>query len=209
MLWAFFFILAAHQTFYRMAVTLERHTIDTDTYHRMLETGILTEEDQVELIHGEIISMSPVGKLHTAIVDRINKALNRKIDTEAIVRVQSPIVIYDDSEPEPDITLLKPQPDFYATQAAQPEDVLLVIEVAHTTWNTDYEIKRPLYASAGIPELWLVNVNKHEIEVHRTPAPGTYKSISILQSGDSVTLPVPGVEATVAVDELLGPVREQ
>ncbi len=190
-----------------MAVTLERHLINTDTYHRMIETGILTEEDQVELIHGEIISMSPIGKLHIAIVDRISKALNRRIDTEAIVRVQSPIVVHDHSEPEPDITLLKPRPDFYATQAAQPEDVLLVIEVAHTTWSTDYEVKRPLYASAGIPELWLVNVNKHEIEVHRTPAPGTYKSISILQSGDTVTLPVPGVEATVAVDELLGPVR--
>jgi Uma2 family endonuclease len=195
-----------------MAVTLERHLINTDTYHRMIETGILTEEDQVELIHGEIIQrcpagLSPVGKLHIAIVDRISKALNRRIDTEAIVRVQSPIVVPDHSEPEPDITLLKPRPDFYATQAAQPEDILLIIEVAHTTWDTDYEVKRPLYASAGIPELWLVNINKHEIEVHRTPAPGTYKNISILQSGDTVSLPVPGVEATIAIDELLGPVR--
>ena len=192
-----------------MAVTLERHLIDTDTYHRMIEADILTENDRVELIHGEIISMSPIGKLHTAIVDRINKALHRKIDAEAIVRVQSPIVIPSHSEPEPDITLLKPRSDFYATQSAQPEDVFLIVEVAHTTWETDYEIKRPLYASAGIPELWLVNLIKHEIEVHRTPAPGTYKNISILQSGDTVPVPVPGVESTVEVDELLGdPLRE-
>ncbi|MGB3849750.1 MAG: Uma2 family endonuclease [Tunicatimonas sp.] len=192
-----------------MAVTLERHLINTDTYHRMIETGILTEEDQVELIHGEIISMSPVGKLHIAVVDRISNLIKEIVGKQVIVRTQSPIVVPDHSEPEPDITLLKPDPDFYATQAAQPEDVLLVIEVAHTTWGTDYEIKRPLYASAGIPELWLVNVNKHEIEVHRTPAPGTYKNISILQSGDTVAVPVPGVNATVTVDDLLGPVRRQ
>ena len=190
-----------------MAVTLERHTINTDTYHRMIETGILTEEDRVELIHGEIINISPIGKLHVAVVDRISNLIKEIVGKRAIVRTQSPIVVPDHSEPEPDITLLKPQPDFYATQAAQPEDILLVIEVAHTTWNTDYEVKRPLYATAGIPELWLVNINKHEIEVHRTPAPGTYKSISIRQSGDTVALPVPGVETTVAVDELLGPVR--
>lgn len=190
-----------------MAVTLERHPIDTDAYHRMIETGILTEDDQVELIHGEIIMKPPVGRLHTATVDRISNLLYSVINDESIVRVRSPIVVPTDSEPEPDITLLKPRADFYADQAARPDDVLLVIEVAHTTWDTDYEIKRPLYASAGIPELWLVNINKHEIEVHRTPAPGTYKSINILQSGDTVALPVPGVEVTVEVDELLGPVR--
>ena len=121
-----------------MAVTLERHTIDTDTYHRMIEAGILTEDDRVELIHGEIINMRreaapPIGKLHNAIVDRINKALNRRIDAEAIVRVQSSLVIPPHSEPEPDVTLLKPRSDFYASRDAQPEDVLLIVEVAHTT----------------------------------------------------------------------------
>lgn len=85
------------------------------------------------------------------------------------------------------------------------EDILLVIEVAHTSWETDYTVKRPLYATAGVAELWLVNLNRHELEVHRTPAPGTYKHISILQSGDSVALPVPGTEMSVAVDDLLGP----
>ncbi|WKN44551.1 Uma2 family endonuclease [Tunicatimonas pelagia] len=196
-----------------MEVTLERHTFDVDTYHRMIEAGILTERDRqsplrVELIHGEIIQMSPIGILHIAIVDRISNLITRLIGEQAIVRVQSPIVIPDHSEPESDITLLKPSDDFYATQPAQPEDVFLMIEVADTTWNRDYEIKRPLYATAGVPELWLVNVNKHEIEVHRNPVPGTYKSISILQSGDELSLPVPDVSATVSVDDLLGPRTE-
>ena len=188
-----------------MAVTLERHTINTDTYHRMIETGILTEDDRVELIHGEIIHMSPIGKLHIAVVDRISNLIMEIIGRKAIVRIQSPIVIPHHSEPEPDVTLLKPRSDFYASHHAQPQDVFLIVEVAHTSWDTDYEVKRPLYASAGIPELWLVNLNKHEIEIHRTPAPGTYKNISILQSGDEVRLPVPGIEATLSVDELLGP----
>ena len=188
-----------------MAVTLARHLIDVDTYHRMIDAGILTEDDQVELINGEIINMSPIGKRHLAAVDRINKLLNRKINTQAIVRVQSSIMIPNHSEPEPDIALLKYRDDFYASQHAQPQDVLLIIEVAHTTWNTDYEVKRPLYATAGIAELWLVNVKQHEIEVHRNPARGTYKSIEILQSGDEVRLPVPGLEVNVSVDDLLGP----
>lgn len=191
-----------------MAVTLERHTIDTHTYHRMMELGILTEDERVELLHGEIIRMSPVGKLHIAVVDRISNLLAGLVGKSAIVRTQSPIFLSNRSEPEPDIALLKYQADFYASDHAQPTDVYLVIEVAHTSWDTDYEIKRPLYATAGIPELWLVNLNKHEIEVHRNPASasGTYKSISIRQPGDEVALPLPlASKLTIAVDELLGP----
>ena len=188
-----------------MAVTLARHLIDVDTYHRMIDAGILTEDDRVELINGEIISMSPLGKLHKAVVNRINKLLNSKVDKQAIVSIQNSILIPDHSEPEPDIALLKYRDDFYASQHAQPQDVLLIIEVAHTTWNTDYEVKRPLYATAGIAELWLVNVKQHEIEVHRNPARGTYKRIEILQSGDEVHLPIPELEVSVSVDDLLGP----
>lgn len=188
-----------------MEVTLERHTINIDAYHRMFEAGILTENDKVELIHGEIIQMGSGGKLHIAIVDRIANYLKEAVQKNSITRVQSPLVIPNHSEPGPDITLLKPRADFYATQDAQPDDVFIVVEVAHTTWDRDYAIKRPLYATAGVPELWLVNMDKHELEVRRNPAPGTYKSISILQSGDEVALPVPGVTATVQVDDLLGP----
>jgi len=114
-----------------MGVTLERHTINVDTYRRMIEVGILTENDRVELIHGEIIHISPIGKLHIAIVDRISNLIIKLIGEQAIARVQSPIIISNESEPEPDITLLKPHSDFYASQTAQPDDVFLVIEVAY------------------------------------------------------------------------------
>ena len=192
-----------------MAVTLKRHTIDVDDYHRMIDAGILTEDDQVELIHGEIIHMRrgaapPFGKLHIALVDRISNLIASMVNKRAIVRIQSSIVIPNHSEPEPDIALLKYQPDFYASRYAQPEDVLLIIEVAHSSWDTDYEVKRPLYATAGILELWLVNVRRHEIEVHQDPASGTYKSISILQSGDTISLPLPQATIALSVDDLLG-----
>ncbi len=80
--------------------------------------------------------------------------------------------------------------------------MLLLVEVADTSWEYDYQVKRPLYASAGIPELWLVNLPRHEIEVHRTPATDTYKSVSILGSGDEV--PLPGFSLHLSVDNLLG-----
>ncbi|MEK6477990.1 Uma2 family endonuclease [Catalinimonas sp. 4WD22] len=187
-----------------MAVGLERHTINTNTYHRMIELGMLCEEDKVELIHGEIIKKSPIGKKHASVVDRINKILNNYLKDEAIVRIQSPISIPQHSEPEPDISLLKADPDFYVDRTPQPDDVLFVIEVADSSWDYDYEIKRPLYASAGIAELWLVNLNKNEIEVHRTPAPTTYKNISIHQSGDKLALPLPNLQAKISLNSLLG-----
>ena len=187
-----------------MTAALNRYTVTTDTYHRMIEVGILTKNDRVELIRGEIINKSARSTLHTGTVDRISNLLPGLVKDHAIIRVQGPVTIPDHSEPEPDITLLKPRPDFYATKYAQPADTLLVVEVADTSWPIDYEIKRPLYASVGIPELWLVNLNKYEIEVHRTPGRDTYKNISILQSGDTVRVPVPGVEMMIEVDKLLG-----
>lgn len=187
-----------------MAVSLERHTINTNIYHRMIELGMLGEEDKVELIHGEIIKMSPVSKEHIAAVDRISNLIKELLGKHAIVRTQSPIHIPEHSEPEPDITLLKPRSDFYASSHATAEDIYLVIEVAQTSWDYDYEIKRPLYASAGIAELWLVNLNKNEIEVHQTPANNTYKNISIHQSGDELTLPLPNMQAKISLDALLG-----
>lgn len=185
-----------------MEVSVTRHLISLSDYHRMIEADILTENDKVELIHGEIIEMSPIGYKHIAAVNRISNILKEVLGKKAIVSVQNPIPVSDHSEPEPDITLLKPDPEFYASGHPELKDVLLVIEVADSTWHYDREVKRPLYAEAGIPELWLVNVNKHEIEVHRTPTTDTYKHISIMRPGDSVTLS--NFDANVSVEDLLG-----
>jgi Uma2 family endonuclease len=172
-----------------MAVHQAKRLINVDEYYRMAEVGILTEHDQVELIHGEIIKMSPIGSKHMAIVNRLNKLLHEQLSGEVIVSIQNPVKINDLNVPEPDITLLKYREDYYAEKHPEPKDILLVIEVSDTTFAFDKEIKLPLYASAGIPEFWLINIEKKEIEVHKMPADDVYKNITLHRKGDTISWP--------------------
>jgi Uma2 family endonuclease len=171
-----------------MSVQRARRPITVDEYYRMAEVGILTENDNVELIHGDIIKMSPIGSKHAALVNRLNKILNESLSGKAIISIQNPVRINDLNVPEPDITILKYADDFYINKHPEPEDIYLVIEVSDTTLAYDKEIKLPLYASAGIPEFWLVNIERNEIEVHQSPAADVYKSITIHRSGDNIIL---------------------
>src|SRR5436190_15615228 len=137
-----------------MAVTVKRRRFTLDEYHRMGKTGILSEDDRVELIEGEIIEMSPIGSRHAACVDRFNELIAR-LRLNIIVRVQSSIQLDDYSQPQPDLALLRRRDDFYSSSLPRPADVLLVIEVADTTLEYDRFVKLPLSAHAGIPEAWL------------------------------------------------------
>lgn len=116
-----------------MSVRIAKRLINVGEYYRMSEAGILTAKDRVELIHGEIIKMSPIGSKHAATADRMNKTLNLLLGDNAIVRVQNPIRIDELNEPEPDLTVLKPKDDFYEGGHPTPGDLLCVIEVADTT----------------------------------------------------------------------------
>lgn len=169
----------------------------------MAEVGILSEDDRVELIEGEIVKMSPIGSRHAACVDRLNRLLNRLTDLSAIVRVQSPILLNGNSEPEPDISLLRSRDDFYTGGHPMPDDVLLLIEVADTSVERDLETKLPLYARAGIPEAWLVNLTAETIEVNSRPDSGEYRETVRVKRGETVTSrTIPGLE--VAADDILG-----
>src|SRR5215210_2908335 len=97
-----------------MSVQIARRHFNTNEYYRMVEAGILSEGDRVELIDGEVVETSPIGSRHAACVDRLNKLLNRLVEQDVIVRVQNPIILDDFSEPQPDISLLRPHSDFYA-----------------------------------------------------------------------------------------------
>lgn len=176
-----------------MSVQVSKRLINVSEYYRMAEAGILTENDRVELIHGEIIEMSPVGSKHAATVDRINKMLN-DLQLNAIVRVQSPVKIDELSEPEPDIVLLKSREDFYEERHPQANDILLIIEVADTTKAYDQEIKIPLYAQAGIPEAWLIDLNSSELAVYTNPSADGYKKIELFNPNDKVRLQAFGIE---------------
>jgi Uma2 family endonuclease len=169
----------------------------------MAEVGLLTEDDRVELIDGEIVEMAPIGDRHAGTVDYLAALCFSRLQNVAQVRVQNPILLSKHSELQPDVALLRPRADFYRGAHPGPADVLLVIEVADTTGAYDRAVKLPLYASSGVPEVWLVDLDGGRVEVHRAPRPEGYSEVRILRRGDSVS-PQAFQGIKVSVDEVLG-----
>ena len=186
-----------------MAIQLAKRLLTIDEYHRMAEAHILTDEDKVELLHGEIIEMSPIGSEHSACVKRLNAFFNQLLVEKAIVSVQDPIQLPSLSEPEPDIALLHPRLNFYADAHPLPKDVFLVIEVADSSLLKDRQVKLPIYASAGIPEYWIINLEQKRVEAYRHPRDNQYLSQTISEIGEKVHLAAFGVD--IACDQLLMP----
>lgn len=183
------------------AVVRKRFT--TQEYEQIAAAGVFAENDRVELLEGEIVEMSPLGPLHSACVDRLNRLLQRQVRDAAIVRVQSPVRLGQHSEPQPDVSLLQPRADFYAGGHPEPEDVLLLVEVADSSLSYDRELKLPIYARAGIAEVWLVGLLPQTVEVFRAPSESGYGERREARRGESVAaLNVPGVVLSVA--EILG-----
>ncbi|MFN8487151.1 MAG: Uma2 family endonuclease [Caldilineaceae bacterium] len=169
------------------AVQFTRHKFTVDDYYKMLETGILTEADRVELIDGEVCEMSPIDPIHAACIDRLNRLLNRQLGDEVIVRVQNPIRLHDYTEPIPDLALVRERDDFYEQQHPTPSEILLVIEVANTSVVSDRKEKLPRYAAANIPEVWLVNIARRTIEQYAAPAADRYTEQQVLGQGQVLT----------------------
>src|SRR5438093_8107190 len=138
-----------------MAVDLTRRLFDVDEYHRMAEVGILTRADRVELIDGEIIEMSPIGAPHGRSVMFLTDAFVRRLEGRALVSPQLSVRLHRRTEPQPDITLLRPPLARYARAIPGPDDVFLIVEVADTSQYRDRFVKLPRYAAAGIPEVWI------------------------------------------------------
>lgn len=181
-----------------MAVQFTRRPFSVDEYYRMAQVGILGEDDRVELIEGEIIEMSPIGSRHAACVKRLTALLGRRLGEGAILSVQDPVRLGDYSEPQPDVALLRPRADFYAGGHPAPEDVWLVIEVADTSAIIDRNLKPPLYARAGVIEVWIIDLSQDLIEVHTQPSGGAYQVVRQVRRGESLApgqLPALGVSA--------------
>jgi Uma2 family endonuclease len=177
----------------------QRHRITVHDYHRMAEIGVLAPDARVELIEGEIIDMAPIGKDHQSIVDQLNRMLVRAVGDEAIVRVQGSIRLSQWSEPEPDVVLLAPRSDFYRGELASGADTLLVIEVSDTTLRYDRDVKVPLYARHGVPEVWVMDVQNDALLVYGALRDGKYDRQVALERPASVPLPqLPGVTLDLA-----------
>jgi Uma2 family endonuclease len=184
-------------------VDITRRRFTLDEYHRMGEAGILHEDDRVELIRGELIQMTAIGSRLAACVAFLNQRLVLRLGDRVVLWPQNPVVILPDSEPQPDIVLLKPRPDFYRTALPQAEDVLLLVEAADTSVRYDRNVKRPLYAEAGIVEHWIVNLEREVVEVHRQPQSGAYRHIERIGRGASVA-PQAFSDVVLSVDDILG-----
>ncbi|MDC0834639.1 Uma2 family endonuclease [Geitlerinema sp. CS-897] len=162
--------------------------LTVEDYHRMAEAGILHPDERVELLDGEILQMSPIGRRHAAYVLRIANQLKDELGSRTFIDVQNPVVLNDYSEPQPDIVLLPPREDFYIETGVLASDVYLVVEVAESTLEFDRTEKLPRYALAEIPEVWIVDTNANRIEMYRNPIEGKYQSSQILNRGDRLSI---------------------
>jgi Uma2 family endonuclease len=185
-----------------MSVAVSRRRFTADDYQRMGQAGILCAEDRVELIDGEIIAMTPIGPRHCASVDRATRAFVTKAGDSAIVRVQGSVRLDLHNEPEPDLVLLRPRADFYASRHPGPDDILLIVEVADSSIDYDREVKSRLYARSGVQQYWLADLIELVLVCYSSPEGGTYQSVRRYTRGQSLApnlLP----ECIIAVEDLL------
>jgi len=169
----------------------------------MVEAGILTEDDRVELIEGVLIEMSPIGDAHNAHVDRVNQTMVLALHGQAIVRVQGDIRLSTWNAPISDVLVLRRRDDFYQYGGAGPADVLLIIEVADSSLSYDLQRKAPLYAGEGAPEYWVMNARDERIVVHRDPRPEGYQQVFEL-SGDERVSPLAFPDLVLTPNQLFG-----
>lgn len=185
-------------------IGLQSHRLTTDDYHRMGEAGILNPDTRMELLDGEIIPMLPIGPFHTGAVRRLTERFCELSRRRWTVSVQCPLLLDDHSEPEPDLALLRRHSDLYGKRTPHAADAYLVVQVADSSLDFDREIKLPLYARIGIPEVWIVNVPDKLIEVFREPNGGLYTQCERILPGDPLA-PAAFPDAGIDTAELLSP----
>ena len=185
-----------------MQIETTRKRFTVDDYYRMAEAGILQPTDRVELVEGEVVEMSPIGDRHAMAVNRATMVFARGLGDKVVVSVQNAVRIDRYNEPQPDVVLIRPREDFYGVRHPRPDDVVLLIEVADTTVRYDRNVKVPIYARSGIPEIWIVDLNKEVIHIYRGPSHGVYSQLETKRRGESVS-PEAFPSFTIAIDELI------
>ena len=139
------------------------------------------EDTRVELLDGEVVEMSPINDPHIGCVNRLNRVFNRRLPEDAVlVSIQNPVQLGEYDEPQPDVALLRPRPDDYGSSKATAEDIVLLVEVADRSLRIDLGRKARIYASAGVQEYWVIDVNHRTLYVHRQPSAGAYLSKRVL-----------------------------
>lgn len=175
-----------------------RHRWTTAEYFRLGREGVLPADAGVELIDGEIIDMAPIGSKHGGTINFFNHRFSAAVGNKALVSVQNPIVLDEHSAPQPDIVLLRWRDDYYRGAHPRPADVLLVIEVCDTTLRYDRDVKVPLYARYGIPEVWLLELEQRRLERYRQPEQGEYRRIESHADGAVTPVHLPEIAVSLA-----------
>lgn len=186
-----------------MNPTIALRQISAQDYHRMAEAGILLPDERVELLGGQIIRKAAKGTAHSAAVSRIEHLLRDRVGDRVLICLQDPIRLDDYSEPEPDVAVVRPDPQYYEDHHPTPAEVFLLIEVADTSLKFDCETKALAYARSGIAEYWVLDVNDRKLHIYRSPSANGYQSETILAESLAVA-PLAFPECVVVVKELLG-----
>jgi Uma2 family endonuclease len=185
-----------------MSGTIAKRRFTADEYERMGQAGILSEDDRVELIDGEVVAMTPIGPRHAGCVGKANKALVIAAGDSAMVHPQNPVRLGAYDEPQPDLVLLRPRSDCYTTSHPGPEDTLLILEIADSSIEYDRSVKAALYAGAGLPEYWIADLEQEVVWRYTSPLNGAYQRVELYRRGQSIApqlLPA----CAIAVDALL------
>jgi Uma2 family endonuclease len=178
-----------------------RRRFTGDEVTRMVEVGILSKNDKVELIEGELIEMPPQGPPHAGLGSQLHAKLLGAYPAETVVRGAAPLSCGAHSLPEPDLAVTSGAYDDFKKRHPRGDEAMLVVEVAHTSLAID-RVKARVYAKAGVPVYWLIDVGGRRVEVHEQPQPdGSYGLVTILKPGDALT--PPGTSAVWPLDDLL------
>ncbi len=186
-----------------MAVQQSKRLFSIDEFERMVQAGVLMENDRVELVEGEIVEMAAKGSRHASCVTRINALFIRHSGQSAVVRIQDPVRLSGRSELEPDVALVRPRGDLYANSHPGPHDVLLLVEVSDTTLGYDRGVKLEIYAKAGIREVWIVNLADEIIEVYAQPEGDKYQQRGLARRGEIIEVQA-ARHLAFAVNDILG-----
>jgi Uma2 family endonuclease len=171
-------------------------------YDRLADAGILAPDERVELLEGEIVTMTPQHGPHSASIGLAETALRKAFGPAHWIRIQLPLIVDPDSEPEPDLAVVVGSPREYV--AEHPRTASLVVEIADSTLERDRAYKAPIYARAGIPEYWIVNLAERCLEIYRNPLvspgqPARYQVSRRVSSTETVSpLSIPAATITVA-----------
>ncbi len=171
-----------------------RKRFSVSEYHRLAQLGFIGPDERTELIEGEIIPMAPIGPEHASHTRHLVQLLSSVLGESAIVDAQNPVQLGEESEPQPDVSVLRPREDYYADAHPTPDDVLLLVEISDTSLAFDRQTKVPMYARHGIAVVWLVDLQNRAVEVYEQPLEGVYERVHVLRGAASVEHDALGLE---------------